>query len=261
MCSSNPASDRFLARLHAQSKFKQRSHDTHSHVHLPELNTRLNLNLPAASSHAVETSEDVFSANPDSENMKDIRAVYIGNSMLERLKTTGRHTQLAALDTAFNAGCGGDTNENATYRLHQGLYAMLKSAQEEEDNKCEVQVWILASGTNNLHPKRGFRAADVESWKVLVEACLDIAPRSIVLACDVFYRKDIEDDLVDDGNNMLRKVIERLNAEDRKSTGDDEEPGEERVKWIEVRHLIDDNMLDDHVHLNERGYEMWDRVL
>lgn len=171
--------------------------------------------------------------------------------MLERLKTTGKDTKLGKLDVAWNAGCGGDKNENVIYRLEQGLYSILRTAQKESNNESDIKVWVLASGTNNLHPKRGLREEDAGSWKVLVQACLDIAPGSMVLACDVFHRKDIEDRLVDEGNEMLRKAVEEVDKED----------GKERVKWVEARHLISKDMLEDHVHLNEDGYKVWDGVL
>lgn len=188
--------------------------------------------------------------------------------MLERLKTTGKNTRLGQLDVSWNAGCGGDTNSNVVYRLsnEQGFYKILKSDQAleqkkgGEEKKCNIKVWILASGTNNLHPKRGLREADVESWKVLVQACLRIAPGSKVLACDMFYRKDVEDELVDRGNEMLREVVGEINSEMETSMQDGEKC-EGRVTWVEVRHLICRDMLEDHVHLNEEGYEMWDRVL
>lgn len=245
--------DPFLSQLQDLSKFKQRSHDTHHNVHLHELNTRLSLglDLPLASSNVAQVEEDPFDPTPDFSNKNPINVIYLGNSMLERLKTTGENTKLAKLDVAWNAGCGGDKNENVIYRLEQGLYAILKTAQEGSSGRCDIKLWVLASGTNNLHPKRGLREKDIESWKALVEACLKIAPESMVLACVVFYRQDIENRLVDEGNEMMKKAVEELNRQ----------MGNERVKWVEARYLISKEMLDDHVHLNEKGYAVWDGVL
>jgi hypothetical protein len=44
---------------------------------------------------------------------------------------------------------------------------------------------------------------------------------------------------------MLRKVVEEMR--------------DERV--AEARYLVSVNMLDDHVHLNKEGHEVWDGVL
>lgn len=171
----------------------------------------------------------------------------LGNSMLERFKSTGAAARLRNLESAWNAGCGGDKNENVLYRLEQGLYGMLKVAQQTADGKCNIKLWILASGTNNLHPKRAFRASDVESWKLLVEACLRIAPKSRVVACDVLYRQDIPDGIVDASNQSLKECLDGIN--------------DERVTWVGARHMISKEMLVDKVHLNEEGYEVWDGVL
>ncbi|KAF2654256.1 hypothetical protein K491DRAFT_550720, partial [Lophiostoma macrostomum CBS 122681] len=190
---------------------------------------------------------------PDLTNTSKISVVYLGNSMLERLKTTGRTTQLANLTTSWNAGCGGDKNENVLYRLDLGLYSILKQyhASETAEGRPGIRVWVLKSGTNNLHAKKGFREQDVESWRVLVESCLKIAPGSTVLACDVFFRKDVDDGLVERGNQMLKGVVEEFGKQ---------EEGE-RVKWVEARHLVTKDMLVDRVHLNEEGYRVFDETL
>lgn len=178
--------------------------------------------------------------------------------MLERLKTTGKSTRIAQLAQSWNAGCGGDKNENIMYRLSQGLYSTLASEQRKDASKCDIKLWILASGTNNLHPKRVFRDADVKSWKMLVEACLRIAPRSGVVACDMFYRMDVPDEVVDGSNELLKGVVDHVNRELEETSG--EEAGR-RVEWVESRKLISKEMLVDHVHLNEEGYRVWDGAL
>ncbi|OAL51354.1 hypothetical protein IQ07DRAFT_586885 [Pyrenochaeta sp. DS3sAY3a] len=262
--------DSFLKELKQSSKFKQRSHDTHHNIHVPELALRLNLpnhetpSLPEPN----PALDDPFSRSANLSNTSPIHIVYLGNSMLERLKTTGKDTNLGTLSNkanAFNAGCGGDKNENVLYRLEQGLYTLLKSSQESmatAPKTCDIALWILASGTNNLHAKHGFRHPDVASWKVLVETCLRIAPRSRVLACDVFYRKDVKDELVEAGNEMLRDVVREVNLDVEKRRAESgEEGGQESVVWVEARQKIDKGMLVDHVHLNEEGYRVWDEVL
>lgn len=166
--------------------------------------------------------------------------------MLERLKNTGSHTALAQLPSSWNAGCGGDKTENVLYRFQLGMYDILK---QHAGNS--IKLWILASGTNNLHRKRKFREKDVQAWRVLVETCLRIAPESVVVACDMFYRKDVPDGVVDDSNALLAEVVGRVN----------EELGVERVKWLQCREQIGQDVLVDHVHLNEEGYRKWSEVL
>lgn len=66
---------------------------------------------------------------PDRTNASPIRVIYLGNSHVERLKTTGQATRLGKLcleGEAWNAGVGRDKNENVIFRLEQGLYNILK---------------------------------------------------------------------------------------------------------------------------------------
>ncbi|KAH6622128.1 hypothetical protein C7974DRAFT_216562 [Boeremia exigua] len=241
---------------HSLAKFKQRSHDTHHAVHIPELTLRLALDphpAPPLPTPPLPTDADADADAPlpNLLNTQPIHAVYLGNSMLERLKTTGLGTRLGALSesgVAFNAGVGGDKNESVLYRLAQGLGSVLSAAQARGDGRCDIKLWVLCSGTNNLHAKRGLREGDVASWKALLDACLEIAPRSVVLACDVFYRKDIADEVTERANEKLKQVVEECEAK-------------ARVVWVEARQKIAKEMLVDHVHMDEKGYEVWDGVL
>jgi hypothetical protein len=240
---------KFLSKIQTVSKFKQRSHDTHHSIHLPELNARLNLGFDLPKTTEPSADNDPSTPLANLANVKKIEVVYLGNSMLERFKTTGTATRLGRLSSkglAWNAGCGGDKNENVLYRLHEGLYQHLKTAQE--DGRCNIKLIVLASGTNNLHVRRGLRGLDVESYRLLLQACLRVAPRCRVLACDVFYRKDVADGLVDAGNKLLRAVVE-------------EDEWEGRVTWVEARGALGKEVLADHVHLDEEGYTVWDEVL
>ncbi|KAI4655088.1 uncharacterized protein J4E79_008153 [Alternaria viburni] len=259
----------FLEKLQSFAKFKERSHQTHHQVHVPELIARLQLDTPLPT-----PSEDASPPAPDAPvpnlaNTSPISVVYLGNSMLERFKTSGITTDIGKLsDTgvAWNAGVGGDSNQNVAYRLAGGLYSLLKTAKKDV---CDIKLWIVASGTNNLQKKRAFQKQDVESWRVLVEACLRIAPESTVLACDMSYRLDIPDAIVDQSNEMLREVVGEINGalraekEHALQTYEDqtERDREDKVKWVDTRHMFIKNMLDDHVHLNEEGYWLWDFVL
>jgi len=86
------------------------------------------------------------------------------------------------------------------------------------------------------------------------------------------YRLDIPDGIVDQSNEMLREVVGEINGALRVENMEKEhelqtyEAQTERnrsdqVKWIETRHMFSKDMLDDHVHLNEEGYRVWDSVL
>lgn len=80
-------------------KFKARSHDTYLETHPPELKLK---------------------------PTEPIEIVLIGDSILERLKTTGVHTRTAELLLSFNAGGGGDKTENVLFRLDLGMLSLLE---------------------------------------------------------------------------------------------------------------------------------------
>jgi hypothetical protein len=209
----------FLAKLQSYARFKTRSRDTHHSTHVPELNLRLRLNAEIVSPQQQAPSGDASQQNvpgPNLTSTSPIHAVLLGNSMLERFKTTGLPISLCSLSTAFNVGVGGDKNENVIYQLTQGLYITLKSSHSDPENKfCDIKLWVLASGTNNFHPKsqRAFTQKDVESWKLLLQVCLRMAPGSGVVACDVGFRSDVEDAVVEGSNAMLEKVVGEVNRE------------------------------------------------
>lgn len=202
------SSDEFLALLNTTKKFKVRSHTTCHETHLPDLLSR-------------ETSPEI---------------VLIGDSMIERLKTTGADTKTANLPSSFNAGVGGDKIENVLYRLVFMLPHL----------KSDIKVWVVMVGTNNL--RKALKAKDVEAYRLLLQTLLKIAPGSRILVCEMFKRKDVDDKSVEESNRFLKQMTASVN----------ENLGE-KVFWSEGMNVGD--VLDDHVHLNEVGYRRWDEVL
>lgn len=109
----------------------------------------------------------------------------------------------------------------------------------------ETKVWVLMMGTNDLG-KEALKDADVEAYGMLVRALCEVAPRSKVLVCGIFERKDVADECVGESNGKLRYMVEKLGT---------------RVSLLEPPRLEMDVHLDDHVHLNEVGYGIWDGLL
>lgn len=84
LLSSTPSEEAFLSRIETHAKYKRRSYDTDHNAHMPEVTLRLNLDSPLGTTTA-----------PNLAKKQKINIVYRGNSMLERLKTTGKSTRLA----------------------------------------------------------------------------------------------------------------------------------------------------------------------
>ncbi|KAG0072724.1 hypothetical protein BGZ89_003562 [Linnemannia elongata] len=165
--------------------------------------------------------------------------VLIGDSILERLKTTGTSAGLAKLSGSFNVGCGGDKIGNVLHHLDL-MYPLLQNCRD-------IKLWIVMVGTNNLR-KKGFRPADVALYRLLLQALLRIAPRSKVLACEMFRGKDIKDRYADEANRMVKEMIKAMN-----DTLEDA-----RILWCEAPEDVTKEMFEDHVHLVELGYSRWD---
>lgn len=204
---------KFQKLLQAAMKYKARSHNTYQSTHVTGLNA---------------------------EPKVDINTVLIGDSMFERLKNTGRNTRFAQLPSSFNAGVGGDKIENVLYRLDLGLMSQLDTRN--------VKLWVVMIGTNNL--KKALKKVEVERYRLLLQALLRISPRSRILCCEIFKRKDIDDCHVEESNRAIRGVIEEMNG----NLG-------EKIFWVEAPDGVTKERLVDHVHLDKEGYILWDEVL
>jgi len=227
----------FRKLLQAEMKFKQRSHNTYEKTHAPEL---------LKYQQTEEQKEPDFSPVENTQNLPPgIDAVLIGDSMLERLKTTGSHTRIAHLPSSFNAGVGGDKIENVLYRLDLGMMDLLESRK--------VKLWVVMIGTNNLRKTRPLSEVEGQRYRLLLRALLRIAPRSQILACEVFRRKDVDDEFVEKSNELLRGVVEEV---DRNLGG-----GKGRICWMEAPVEVTKERLVDHVHLDREGYRIWDEGL
>jgi len=198
-------------------KSTYRSHNAHNEIHLPLLSQ--NSALP-------------------------FTTVLIGDSMIERLQTTGSNTRIARLPSSFNAGVGGDRIENVLYRLDLGLFTSLKNHG--------IKLWVLMIGTNHIGTKKGLKKKELDAYRVLVQALLRIAPESRILACGMFQRKDVDDGNMERANMMLKEVVGEMN---NKLEG-------EKVCWLDAAGGVKkEEHLLDHVHLNEEGYRIWDEAL
>ncbi|KAK6336972.1 hypothetical protein TWF718_009760 [Orbilia javanica] len=221
-------------------KYKERSHKTLEEVHKPGLEQ-----IPPTPPNSNETCFDV---------------IFIGDSMLERLKTTGQNTRLHNLPRSFNLGVGGDKIENVLYRLHTGYISLLANRPPK--------LWVVHIGTNNLRPKKGLRdsgPSDYENFQILIQTLWILCPGSKVLVTGLFPRRDVDDSLVQASNRGLEASLDELGRGLKAIRDSLPEPGlyseTGALFWAEPTGAINTEVLVDHVHLNEEGYNLWDESL
>ena len=162
----------------------------------------------------------------------EVDLLLLGDSMFERLKTTGKdfwpETSLIC-----NAGVGGDKIQNVLWRLEQGLLTKIKARKI-----------ILMIGTNNVETDsisnicEGIVAILKEiSTEVVV---LGILPRNP-------HPSDRKAQRIKD---TIKGVNEWLKLNLKIPYLDHSEPFFQR-----------DDLYEDHVHLNEEGYQIWCKLL
>jgi hypothetical protein len=177
-----------------RARFKQRSHDTHTHVHRPQLES---------------SPSTISSATISPEFLPQIDIVLLGSSTLERFKTTGKHTQIGQLPYphVFNAGVGGDKIENVLYRVDLGLLNLLKLRNPK--------LVVLQVGTNNLRPKQGLERQHLDDYYLLLQAVLRIlSARTQILVTGFFKRTDIDDQFVMQSNLALKELVVRISTKE-----------------------------------------------
>jgi hypothetical protein len=176
----NLTDSNFLILLRGSAKYKERSAQTHDSVHFP-LST-------------IRPSEQIW-------------CLLLGDSMLERLLTTGSHTTLGngRFPHIFNAGVGGDRIQNVLYRLEtKGLFHELKIRG--------VKHAVLQMGTNDLKPKRGLSSDALRQYALVLEAMHRASPKVKVLVTGLMPRKDVAQGFIDHSNAGLQHLVQDYNA-------------------------------------------------
>ncbi|CAF0753529.1 unnamed protein product [Adineta steineri] len=220
-----------------RARFKIRSQNTHNQVHRPQLES------PPLANTSTTASSEVSS---------QIDTVLLGDSMMERFKTTGKHTQIGQLryPQVFNAGVGGDRIENVLYRIDLGLLRLLKHKNPK--------LVVLHVGTNNLRPGKGLQFQHLNDYCLLLHALLrTLSTETHILVTGLFRRTDIDEQCVTHSNMALKELVTKINAEEMRR----EAQPSSRVHWMDPPGDIGLEHLDDHVHLNANGYQIWNAAL
>ncbi|CAF0757738.1 unnamed protein product [Adineta steineri] len=223
--------------INQRARFKQRSHDTHTQTHQPQLE-----------SPTLTTSSVLLS----SQYLPQIDIILLGSSMLERFKTTGKDSRIGQMQypQLFNAGVGGDKIENVLYRINLGLLRLLKLRNPK--------VFVLYLGGNNIQPKQALTHQNLDDYYLLLQALLMTWPTPPqILVTGLFKQKKVDEQYITQSNTALEELVVKTNiAEMQKHAQQDH-----WVHWMEPPKQIGLKYLQDDVHLNTDGYQIWDDAL
>lgn len=196
---------------------------------------------------------------------------------------------IARLQGVANFGCGGDKIRNVLYRVFGDVPDLKGLAQELRPSSIKrrnQKLLVIQAGTNNLHKTHGLRDADVYSMEILLKTLhLLSRPGTKFLVTGLFYRRDIPNKLVDQANEALQSLVARLDREFQEAPkpteqshggtgrgGASHKRGDSGISggpWDRdngtVSFLpapqVDNELLEDHVHLNKEGYRLWMQTL
>ena len=224
--------------VNERARFKQRSHDTHTQTHKPQL----------------ESSSPITSSSTTAacELSPQIDVVLLGDSMLERFQTTGKYTHIGQLQypRVFNGGVGGDKIENVLYRIRLGLLSML--------NARNPKLVVIQIGTNNLQPKRSLHGLHLDNYRLLLQTLFRILPvHTQILVTGLFKRTDVDEQCVLQSNMDIKEIVNTMNTRGTERQAENNY----RVHWMEPPEEIQKDHLADNVHLNLHGYRLWDDKL
>jgi len=145
---------------------------------------------------------------------------------------------------AANFGWGGDTVQNALWRLANG-----------ELDKVNPKVIVVMAGTNNIGarlPADGEEAKVGEivgGLKAILEVSREKAPDAVVILMGITPRND---------NPKAKAVIDKVNAELERMTDG------KKVRYLSINDKLadkDGKLLDgmspDRLHLSAKGYQVW----
>lgn len=237
----------------------------------------------------------------------------LGDSMIERMTSTGQckslqswpsetmasdsdiqamndardDTDAAPLDRiqgVANFGCGGDKINNVLYRVmgdsqvDSGLKGLAQELNPSTGGSLstprKLKLWVIHAGTNNLHAKHGLKKDDLDLMDTLLKALHHLSrPGTKFLVTGLFYRKNIDNRLVDEANEALQSRVVSLNQElsnapqqntttnqPRASTASGD--GNGTFEFLPAPQIDDfSQWLEDQVHLHPRGYQKWMQTL
>ena len=234
----------FLSHVRPYAEYSSSSHATSKYKHIP----------------ALESYRD---GGPE--------VVLLGDTFIEQMATVGGMqnfspwppvSMMAAtphdrLPRVFNAGATEETIGNVIYRVVGDPERGLKGLGEVLRDR-EVRLFVVHVGTNHLRgssqgPDRGLSTEDKDLLGTLLKALMECSRvRPMVLLTGLFYRWDVERNIVDEANERLSLLAGWMYIR----------YGKEWVVYLPANDSVNaEEHMPDGVHLSRDGYVAWTRSL
>ncbi len=185
----------------------------------------------------------------------DVDVLFLGDSITDSWRNTGERNgrkiggknvwekEFAPLKAA-NFGISGDKTQNVLWRLKNGELEGIKP-----------KVVVLMIGTNNSNGNDHTAAEIAEGITAIVNEIQKRSPTSKVLLLGVFPRgKDPSVAVIKAQREKLAEVNKTIAKRDDGKSVKYLDIG---TKFLEKDGSISPDIMDDYLHLTEKGYEIW----
>ncbi|KAJ6222321.1 hypothetical protein RDWZM_000866 [Blomia tropicalis] len=170
------------------------------------------------------------------------KVIFLGDSITEGWSNHGKNVWKQHYENrhSFNYGIGGDRTEHILWRIANG-----------ELENVNAKLVVLMIGTNNI---RLHSSKDIaKGIHAILDALYSKMPNAKVLLLSVLPRQPENiDSIVHDINKSISQYADN-----------------KRVFWLDLTTNFEVTLglekaelfLPDHVHLTEKGYQMWQKVM
>lgn len=167
-----------------------------------------------------------------------IDVAFVGDSITARWRDSENWKKHWGSYKAVNMGIGGDRTQNVLWRLQNGQLDGYKA-----------KLFVVMIGTNNLWDKNADPAEAAAGVKAIVDLIKTKHPESKILLLSIFPRGEKP--------NPGRDKINAVNDLISKYEGGPVTYMDISARFLEPDGSISAEVMKDHLHLAEKGFDIW----
>jgi lysophospholipase L1-like esterase len=183
--------------------------------------------------------------------MKTPQIVFLGDSLMERWKTSGKEKweQLTSTYKVLNCGIGGDKVQNVLWRLEKGLFETMRP-----------KLIFFMIGTNNIEKNSAKHIA--EGTEKIIQLVHEKSPDSLFVIYGVLPRTT--------SDKLPVPIMDKIHDLNQLVKGMAENQFKDFATFIDIgEHFLEQgstdrlqrSLFDDKVHISKSGYDKWYELL